>query len=427
MKGTDPTFSGTRRTAPTAAPRTGGARPEGGAAEAAHRLEAVVARLAAHRGVGHVAFAVRRGDGSFLWRGAAGVAGADGAPMTVGTPYFVASIDKLLIATAAFRLAEDGRLDLDARLVDVLDTARVARLHVRDGIDRTQRLTVRHLLTHTSGLADHLEDRPPGGRSLVDELLADGDRSWSDDEAIARVRERLRPHFPPQDLRDPRARARYSDTNYLLLGQVVAAAAGRPVEAALRALVLEPLGLHATFVTSAADPKPERTAGAAAPFAAGRPLALPRALAALRSVYATLDDQLALVRAFVDGRPFADPGTFARMAQGFRRFGPPRDAAALRQPSWPIEYAHGVMRFRTPAWLPPFRRRPTVLGHTGSTGSWAFHCPELDLDLVGSVDEVSAGPLPFRALASWFDALAPLGAPAVPSRAGALVDARVAG
>jgi len=39
---------------------------------------------------------------------------------------------------------------------------------------------------------------------------------------------------------------------------------------------------------------------------------------------------------------------------------------------------------------------PPVLGHTGSTGCWLFYCPELDTYLAGSVNEVTAAPVPFR-------------------------------
>jgi len=39
---------------------------------------------------------------------------------------------------------------------------------------------------------------------------------------------------------------------------------------------------------------------------------------------------------------------------------------------------------------------PAVIGHTGSTGSWLFHCPDLDLLFAGTVDQVRAGAVPFR-------------------------------
>jgi D-alanyl-D-alanine carboxypeptidase len=67
-------------------------------------------------------------------------------------------------------------------------------------------------------------------------------------------------------------------------------------------------------------------------------------------------------------------------------------------PGWPIEYGLGIMRFRMPRLFSPLRPMPPLVGHTGVTGSWLFHCPDLDLILSGTVDQATAAPLPFRFL-----------------------------
>lgn len=367
-------------------------------------LEACLDRLVARRDVHHALMAVRRGDGALDWRGARGDARLGGPPLTTDTPYFVASIDKLVTATALFVLAERGALDVDGRLTEYLDPAVVRGLHVWRGVDRSEELTLRHLVSHTSGLADYLEDRPKGGRSLIDEAL-DRDDGWTTDGALERVRSRLQPHFPPQDPHDPRTRAQYSDTNYLLLIATLEAVAGRPIAEVYRDLVFAPLGLSSTFVVSRDEPQYERMAVAAGLWAGAEPLDAPVTLRSTFGMFSTLDDQLALLRGVVEGRPFeGGRATFERMATPFRRFGQGFDPAALRRPGWPIEYAHGVMRFQLPRWLAPFGRPPAVVGHTGSTGTWAFHCPDWDLDLVGAVDQVSAGPVPFRSVGGWLRA-----------------------
>ena len=372
-------------------------------------LDALVARLVARPDVAHAAFAVRSGDGSLEWRGVLGEARPGGPAMTADTPYFVASIDKLVTSAASFILAERGVLDLDARLLAYLPADAVSGLHVQGSVDRSGDLTLRHLLSHTSGLADYLEDRPKGGQSLIEETLAQGDLGWTPEAALERVRSRLRPHFLPQDAYDPKARAQYSDTNYLLLKAVLEAVRGRPVAEVYRSLVFEPLGLQATFVVSRGAPETERVAQAAALWSGRASLDVPVTLQSTNGMFSTLDDQLTLVRGLIEGRPFeGGETTFARMATPFRRFRQGFDPAALRRPGWPIEYAHGVMRFQLPRWLAPASRPPTVIGHTGSTGSWAFHCPALDLDLVGTVDQVNAGALPFRSLGGWMRTLRPI-------------------
>jgi D-alanyl-D-alanine carboxypeptidase len=368
-------------------------------------LEACLDRLMARRDVHHALMAVRSGDGALAWRGVRGDVRPGGPELTPDTPYFVASIDKLVTATALFVLAERGTLDLDGRLAAYLDPALVRGLHVGRGVDRSGELTLRHLVSHTSGLADYLEDRPKGGRTLVEETLERGDGGWTFEEASERVRSRLRPHFPPQDPHDPRARAQYSDTNYLLLKAVLEAVTGRPVAEVYRDLVFAPLGMASTFVVSRDEPQSERMAGAAALWAGAEPFDATLTLQSTFGMFSTLGDQLALVRGVVEGRPFeGGRAAFERMATPFRRFGQGVDPAALRRPGWPIEYAHGVMRFQLPRWLAPFGTPPAVVGHTGSTGTWAFHCPALDLDLVGTVDQVTAGPVPFRSVGGWLRA-----------------------
>jgi D-alanyl-D-alanine carboxypeptidase len=52
--------------------------------------------------------------------------------------------------------------------------------------------------------------------------------------------------------------------------------------------------------------------------------------------------------------------------------------------------------FRLPRALTPFRPVPEVVGHTGSTGTWLFHAPELDLFMTGTVNQITAGAVPFR-------------------------------
>jgi CubicO group peptidase (beta-lactamase class C family) len=98
----------------------------------------------------------------------------------------------------------------------------------------------------------------------------------------------------------------------------------------------------------------------------------------------------------VTGKIFDDPGTLALMQRDWKRFGPPLDAVSLAAPSWPIQYGLGMMRFEMPAWSTPLGKVPAVVGHTGSTGSWAFYCPALELLFVGTVDQGTAGPIPFR-------------------------------
>ena len=116
----------------------------------------------------------------------------------------------------------------------------------------------------------------------------------------------------------------------------------------------------------------------------------------VRGLYSTAADTLSFLRQFVRNEVFQNPETLASMQKNWHRLGFPLDRAALRSPGWPVEYGLGLMRFRLPRVFTPLHSMPPVLGHTGSTGCWLFYCPRWDMLLSGSVDEVTAGAVPYR-------------------------------
>lgn len=366
-------------------------------------LQALLDGLLRKRGVRHAVLAVESGDGRVRWVGAAGEADDSGRQMTPATPYLIASVTKLYIAAVVLRLAERGLIGLDVPFAEYLPAAIADRLHVLDGVDRTRRITVRHLLAHASGLPDHLEDRPKGGRPLIDRVLTEGDREVRLEEVASIVREELRPYFPPQDLQQTgRVRIRYSDTNYQLLIGIVEAVLARPWREAVRAELLEPLGLRHTWAPGG---RPlDATEEPATLWAGTAIVRVPRLLASMGDLYSTAADQIRFLRALMTAEVFADPATLDEMGARWNRFG--FDPTTPRLPGWPIEYGAGMMRFALPRWLMPLARVPPVVGHTGSTGTWLFYCPELDVYTCGGVDQVTAAAVPFRTVPQLLGVLA---------------------
>lgn len=356
-------------------------------------IQRLVDGLVARKDVHHALLTVAPGDGASrtFVRGATA---PGGPPMTPDTPFFVASVTKLFIAAVVLQLVERGLVRLAAPIVEYLPGTVVRGLHRLRGTDHGERLTVEQLLRHMSGLPDWLEDRPKGGRALIDVLFDGNDRSLTLEDVAAVVRDGLVPHFVPQDPRDPRARIRYSDTNFQLLMGIVEAVSGRTLHEVYVERLFRPLGLRHTWLPGHEPLAP--TPPPAALLAGERTVELPLTFASVRDLYSTGNDLITFLRALVTGVVFDDPATGRAMQGDWHRFGFPRDPAALRQPNWPIEYGMGLMRFQLPWALDPRRRVPPVVGHTGSTGTWAFHCPDQDLYLAGTVDQATAGPVPFQ-------------------------------
>lgn len=357
------------------------------------RYQALLDALVLKKPIQQVIMAVESGDGSLRWSGTAGKA-AEGAVLNSDTPFFIASIDKLYNAVLVMMLAEQGQLNLDDPITAYLPASLARGLHVLNGEDRSGRLTIRHLLSHTSGLAEWLEDAPPNGQSLFEQVLEKGDRALTFED-IAELVRGLKPHFPPQDLSASRVKVRYSDTNFVLLIALIEAVCGKPLPQVHAEKFYIPLGLRHTYFPGASQPL-EPTPAPVPLRADGKIIDIPKLMTSIRCIYSTAGDTITFLRSLTRGEVFQNPQTLVQMQTRWNRFGFPTDRASLRSPNWPIEYGLGLMRFQLPRVFNGFKRSPAVIGHTGSTGCWLFWCPEMDLYFSGSVDEAGAGAVPYR-------------------------------
>lgn len=356
-------------------------------------LTALLKGIVSRRGLHHAMFGVASGDGIRHWRGAAGVAGAadtDAAPLGPDTPFFIASITKRFIATLVLQASERGELGLDDRLVDRMPAEVTDGLHVLKGVDHTPAITIRHLLSHTSGLPDYWDKPKTGGPSLFRDIAAGSDRAWTFDDMIRMVREEHTPHFPPQDLAADRQRARYSDTGFQLLIAIVERATGQTFATLLTERILEPLGLENTWLPGRSQPAAPTAPPAPVCFK-DRPLELPMVLESSNDLASTTGDLLRFQRALVTGELFERPGTSDLFTE----------RSNLLRNMIPNRYGLGTWIFKVNRLIGPGRRPATLVGHAGATGTWLFHCPELDLHLSGSIDQTtfSARSAPFRIMA----------------------------
>ncbi|MFW5973128.1 MAG: serine hydrolase domain-containing protein [Bacteroidota bacterium] len=346
--------------------------------------------LVSRKNIHHAVLAIESGDGALRWLGARGEAHPDGTPMTPETPYWIASVTKMYIATAVLKLHERGLIELDARIADYLPGSLVDGIHRLKGVDYSDRITVRHLLGHSSGLPDFLEEHAKGEKNLFDKII-EQDFSWTIEEAMALVRDELTPYFPPQPLDADRQKIRYSDTNYQLLIAIVEAVSGKSIDQAFRELIYVPLGLEETHHPGTSD----REGQPATLWAGDERLDIPLAMKAFGDLSSTVSDQLRFMRGLVRGEVFDNPSTFRLMTEHFNTFGFSLNPRPLT-PGWPIEYGLGIMRFHLPRVFTPLHPTPAVVGHTGVSGSWLFYCEELDVVTAGTVDQATAAAVPFR-------------------------------
>ena len=179
------------------------------------------------------------------WEGAAGLADPQaGIAMTTTTPVRLASNTKTFVAASVLRLAELDQLNLDDAIASHIANEHVTLLS-GGGYDPS-RITIRQLLTHTSGLYDYTAS-PTFNRLAVEEP---GHR-WSRTEQLQVAMNEGEP------LGEPGAVFQYSDTGYILLGEILEHTTGLSMPEAVRTLVgFERLGLHSTWFESL-EPTPE--------------------------------------------------------------------------------------------------------------------------------------------------------------------------
>jgi len=158
------------------------------------------------------------------------------APATSDTLYRIASITKLFTATAILQLRDAGNLRLDDPVARHLPWFAVASRHAD-----APPITVRHLITHTSGLP----------REAAFPYWTDGEFPTAED---------LRQGLGRQEAVLPsETRWKYSNLALALAGEIVTAASGERYEDYVARRVLEPLGMTSTLVRSP-DPADKRLA-----------------------------------------------------------------------------------------------------------------------------------------------------------------------
>ena len=172
-------------------------------------------------------------DQRVVWADGFGYADqAQKRPASAETLYRVGSISKLFTATAAMQLAEQGKLDIDRPLADVLPGFSIhSRYASREPI------TPRNIMSHHSGLPRDFGKgmftrQPEAFTTLVEHLR--------DSEAISA----------------PNQLFLYSNVGVTLLGHAIQNVAGRPFAEHLQQAVLDPLGMRTAHFEPGIDPSP---------------------------------------------------------------------------------------------------------------------------------------------------------------------------
>jgi D-alanyl-D-alanine carboxypeptidase len=188
------------------------------------------------RGLPGVAISVQR-DGEDPIIATAGVASLETrTPLTSSDRFAFYSITKTFVATVVLQLVDEGVLTLDDTVAQWLDEPAAMR------IPNVDQITLRQLLNHTGGVYDYADDDGPFQPVAFGEP-ANWGRVWTPQELLSYADgATFAPYSAPGQL------ARYSNTDYILLGLVIQQATGNRLADEIRTRILVPLALNETYM-----------------------------------------------------------------------------------------------------------------------------------------------------------------------------------
>ncbi len=338
---------------------------------------------------------------------AAGVADlATGEPLLPGSRFRIASVTKPFVAAATLRLVEDGRLSLEDT-VSMLLPGEIDELLSSGGYD-TRSITLRHLLTHTSGIYDFAADAydpsiPDGFEGRVHQ---DPGHRWTRVEQVAFAVSHGHPYGPPGSV------FAYSDTGACLVGAVLERVTGKTMGAAIRDLVgYGRLGLAHTWQETV-EPEPADPPELSHQYEDELDVARMDASVDLwggGGLMSTCRDLARFFRSLLQGEVFRHTATLDAMTTTLDGVLRSAEAGWDEDPS-----SAGMCLFRREmaghAWW----------GHGGFWGTTVYTCPALDVTIVAG-HQRSNMPEDFDRLAiigEVFETLGREGAPAMNVRRG---------
>ncbi len=226
-------------------------------------------------------------DGEFSWIKSEG-------NMKTDTPYAIASITKLYTTTVIIKLIEDGLLSFDDTIDRFFSKDYLEGLHIYKGKDYTSTITIRQLLSHTTGLPDLSTEKNASGKSYFDEIY-EKDRILTFDEALKRTKS-LKPHF----INGTKGKAFYSDINFDLLGEIAKLITHKELEDIYDQFIIQPLQLTHTFLCK---PKSSFASIYLNTKPLNRPLTVTSA-GASGGIISTAQDTMKFLKAFYTGKLF---------------------------------------------------------------------------------------------------------------------------
>lgn len=305
-----------------------------------------------------------------IWQGASG-------NLTIDQPYFIASTTKLFTTAIILKLRAERKLSLEDKISNYIDNSILKGLHIYKGKDYSQELTIKHLLSHTSGLPDYFQGKGTNGKSLENELTEGNDQFWTFEQAIERTK-KMTPLFAP----GAKGKANYSDANFQLLGKFIENLTDKSYSENCNDFIIQPLGLTKTYLFQDSTDKAPKTL-----YYKSNKLNIPKAMTSFGAdggIVSNSNDMLVFIEAFFTGKLF--PATYIEELQDWNKI------------FFPMRSGTGIHLFKLPWIFNPTGAVPYFIGHSGLSGALAYYSPKQNIFIVGTVNQVAHPDISFKTM-----------------------------
>lgn len=290
----------------------------------------------------------------------------------IDSPIIAASITKMFTAACIFILIQQGFMTLNDSLLNFYEPAYLNGLHFYKGKDYSYDLKIADLLCQTSGLADLYEE----GKNSIKKQAITSDTFVTFDKNIALTKEK-EAHFPP----NYKNKAHYADINYYILGDIIEKVTKCSLEEVFEKYVFSKINMTKTYLpVSQKEYIPMVYYG-------DKQLYRPQFIMCSKAgggCITSARDLMIFIRAFFHGELFN------------KKFLCSKPYGKLQPSMWHVCYGSGYMRIKMGGFSTSFLGQGDLIGHSGSTGSFAFYYPDKELFFVGDFNQIKYPALPVR-------------------------------
>jgi CubicO group peptidase (beta-lactamase class C family) len=331
-------------------------------------LQTILNKIVDGKKVFGTSFAIKKD--TLVWNGVSG-------NLLKDQPYFIASTTKLFTTAIILKLREESKLSLDDQISKHIDKSILSGLHIYKVKDYSEELTIKHLLSHTSGLPDYFQGKGTSGKSLENEIIEGNDQFWTFEQAIERTK-KMTPLFAP----GTKGKANYSDANFQLLGKIIENITHKSYAENCKEFIIHPLGLSKTYLYQDSIDKTPKIL-----YYKDNELNIPQAMTSFGAdggMVSTSSDMLVFIEAFFTGKLF--PSSYINELQEWNNI------------FFPMKSGIGIHLFKLPWIFNPTGAVPYFIGHSGLSGALAYYSPKEKIFVVGTVNQVAHPDISFKTM-----------------------------